>query len=65
MPEGVNYVYLGTFTYSIKDEFFNISDIAKSDEFDDASAAVLKAFGKDAQLPRANLLSLDPETEKK
>jgi hypothetical protein len=65
VPEGVNYVYLGTFTYSVKDEFFMISDIAHSDEFDDAAVAVTKAFGKDAALTRVNLLSLDDPAAKK
>jgi hypothetical protein len=65
VPEGVNYIYLGTFTYSIKDEYFTISDIAKSDEFDAAAEAVAKAYGKDAQLTRANLLALDPADAKK
>jgi hypothetical protein len=65
VPEGVNYVYLGTFTYSVKDEFFTISDISKSDEFDAAAVAVAKAYGKEAQLTRANLLALDDPTKKK
>jgi hypothetical protein len=65
VPEGVNYVYLGTFTYSVKDEFFMISDIAHSDEFDDAAVAVTKAFGKDAELTRVNLLPLDDPAGKK
>jgi hypothetical protein len=65
VPEGVNYVYLGTFTYSVKDEFFNVSDISRSDEFDAAAIAVEKAFGKDAQLTRANLLALEDPTKKK
>ena len=64
VPEGVNYIYLGTFTYSIKDEFFTISDVAKSDEFDAAAVAVAKAYGKEAQLTRANLISLEPKDKK-
>jgi hypothetical protein len=65
VPEGVNYVYLGTFTYSLKDEFFTISGADKSDEFDAAAEAVAKAYGKEAQLTRANLLALDRPEEKK
>jgi hypothetical protein len=65
VPEGVNYIYLGTFTYSLKNEFFMISDIAKSDEFDAAAEMVAKTYGKEAQLTRANLIALDPAEAKK
>jgi hypothetical protein len=65
VPEGSNYVYLGTFTYSIKDEYFSIGDISLSDEFDAATVAVAKAYGPDAQLVRVNLLSLEDPAPKK
>lgn len=66
VPEGANYVYLGTFTYSLKDEFFNIADISKSDDFDSALAATQKAYGDGAELVRANLLDLaEPGPKKK
>jgi hypothetical protein len=65
VPEGVNYVYLGTFTYTLKNEFFDVSGIARSDEFDAAAAAVAKTYGPDAQLVRVNLLELEDPTKKK
>jgi hypothetical protein len=65
VPEGANYVYLGTFTYTLKNEFFEISDISRSDEFDAAAAAVAKAYGPEAQLVRVNLLDLKDPSEKK
>jgi hypothetical protein len=65
VPDGANYVYLGTFTYSVKDEFFTVSDISRSDEFDAAAVAVAKEFGDKAQLVRVNLLDLEDPSKKK
>jgi hypothetical protein len=64
VPAGVNYIYLGTFTYTMKDEFFNISEISNSDEFDAAVVMVKKTFGDGANLVRVNLLDLSKEKEK-
>lgn len=58
VPEGANYVYLGTFSYSLKDEYFRIGGASKSDEFDAAAVALAKEYGEGAQLVRANLLDL-------
>jgi hypothetical protein len=66
VPEGANYVYLGTFSYSLANEFFNIASISKSDEFDAALVATQKAYGDGAELVRANLLDLSaPGADKK
>jgi hypothetical protein len=58
VPEGVNYVYLGTFTYQIENEYFDIKDISLSDEFDGAKDYVAKTFGAGAELSRVNLQKL-------
>jgi len=59
VPEGVNYVYLGTITCTLANEYFDIADISMSDEFDGAQAYVAKTFGAQAQLVRVNLLAVD------
>jgi len=59
IPEGVNYVYLGTIACTMANEYFEISDISISDEFDGAQAYVAKTFGAQAQLVRVNLLAVD------
>lgn len=65
IPEGANYVYVGTFTYTIADEYFRISDITLSDEYDGAQAQVAKVYGESARLLRVNLIKFDPEQDKK
>jgi len=65
VPEGANYVYVGTFTYTIADEYFRISDITLSDEYDGAHAQVAKVYGESARLLRVNLIKLDPDQDKK
>lgn len=59
VPEGANYVYLGSFTYTIADEYFRVSDITLSDEYDGAQAKVAKIYGESARLVRVNLIKLD------
>jgi hypothetical protein len=62
LPEGVNYVYLGTFALKMRDEYFNISSISQIDEYDAAVKAVQDDFGTEANLVRVNLL--EPEEKK-
>lgn len=59
VPEGANYVYVGTFTYTLADEYFRIADITLSDEYDGAQAQVAKVYGESARLLRVNLIKLD------
>jgi hypothetical protein len=61
IPEGANYVYLGSFNYAMKDDFFNFGSITQLDEYDAAVKAVSDKFGKVAELVRVNLLSLEEE----
>lgn len=55
VPEGVNYVYLGTFTYTFENEYFTIAGVGLTDEFDAAKTHVAETFGEGAQLVRVNL----------
>ncbi|MDA8424619.1 MAG: hypothetical protein M0Z80_00650 [Treponema sp.] len=59
VPQGVNYVYLGTITCTLADEYFDIAHLARSDEFDGAQAYLNQVFGPRAQLVRVNLQELD------
>jgi hypothetical protein len=58
IPEGTNYVYLGTFILKTKDEYFNVSEISQVDEYDAAVKAVERDYGPSAQLVRVNLLDI-------
>jgi hypothetical protein len=58
IPEGANYIYLGTFVVKTKDEYFNISEISRIDEYDAAAKVIENNYGKDAKLVRVNLLEL-------
>jgi hypothetical protein len=65
VPEGVNYVYLGTFGYEMENEYFDIKSISLSDEFDGARDYVAKTFGAGAELSRVNLQKLEEAKETK
>lgn len=58
IPEGVNYVYLGTITFSRSGDYFKIGDFVLTDEFDIAKAWVTKSYSPDASLVRVNLQNL-------
>ncbi len=55
VPEGVNYVYLGTFSYKVRGFNFDVVDMKLLDEFDAASAFVAEKYGKEAKLMRVPL----------
>ncbi len=55
VPEGVNYVYLGTFAYKVRGLNFDVVDMKLLDEFDAASAFVAEKYGKDAKTMRVPL----------
>lgn len=65
VPEGVNYVYLGTFSYQMENEYFDIKGISLSDEYDGAKDYVAKTFGSAAGLNRVKLQKLEEEKETK
>lgn len=59
VPEGVNYVYLGSFNYELANEYFDIKSISKDDEFDGAQAALAATYGPEARLVRVNLKEIE------
>lgn len=61
VPEGVNYLYLGTFTYNLKNEYFEIDmdNSGVKDEFDSAQSFISEFFGDDVELRRAPLKPID------
>jgi hypothetical protein len=63
IPEGANYVYIGSLDYVTKDEFLEIQSINRRDEYDLARDFVHKNYSVDAQLVRVNLLDLDKDKE--
>ncbi len=63
VPEGVNYVYLGTFTYKVRGLNFEVIDMKLIDEFDAASAFVAEKYGKDAKLMRVPLGPIEEVAE--
>lgn len=52
IPEGVNYVYLGTFDYEMEGIQYDIKSITLIDEFEKASAFIREKYGEDAELVR-------------
>ncbi len=57
IPPKTNYVYLGTMSYSITDEYFSI-DMGKSgvrDQFDEAVQLIKKRYGDNTRLERVQL----------
>ncbi len=63
VPEGANYVYIGTLTYEVKGIQYDVVGVKKSDEFDEAAAAVKERYGDAATLVRVPLV--EPEPAKK
>lgn len=59
VPEGVQYVYLGTFVFRYTDEFFTPQSFERIDEFDAALVELKAAYGPSVDLIRATLR--DPE----
>ncbi len=57
VPEGINYVYLGTFEYSWDDSSFDVDGIQLLDEFEDAQAFITETYGSGATLVRVPLRS--------
>ncbi len=52
IPEGAKYVYLGTIKYTFSNEYFEIDDISRADDFDEEAATLKKKFGDKAELVR-------------
>ncbi|MBN1519841.1 MAG: hypothetical protein JW923_07110 [Spirochaetales bacterium] len=61
VPEGVQYVYLGTFIFRYSDEFFTPESFERLDEFDLVVEELQAAFGPDVNVARAKLI--EPEED--
>lgn len=61
VPSDVQYVYIGDFTCKCSKPFYDITDVKRTDNFDAAARAVKEVYGKDAELERVPLISLDKE----
>lgn len=61
VPDDVRYVYIGDFTCKCSKPFYDITDVKRTDNFDAAAKAVREVYGKDAELERVPLISLDKE----
>ena len=61
VPDDVRYVYIGDFTCKCSKPFYDITDVKRVDNFDAAAKAVKEVYGKDAELERVPLISLDKE----
>ena len=61
VPDDVRYVYIGDFTCKCSKPFYDITDVKRTDNFDAAAKAVKAVYGKDAELERVPLISLDKE----
>ncbi len=55
VPEGENYVYLGTFVCSWEGDQFEIKNIERIDEYEQAQQIVQRRYGSDARLLRVPL----------
>jgi hypothetical protein len=61
VPEGENYIYVGTFVYEREGFQFKLKNVSRIDEFDDAQAIVKERYGNDARLIRVPLRKQDKE----
>ena len=61
LPEGSNYVYIGSLEYVSEGEFLELKTVNLRDEFDDALAFVRRTYGEDAKLVRVNLIAEEEE----
>jgi len=61
VPDDVRYVYIGDFTCKCSKPFYDIIDVKRTDNFDAAAKMVKEVYGKDAELERVPLVSLDKE----
>ncbi|AIW88624.1 hypothetical protein JO41_01465 [Treponema sp. OMZ 838] len=61
VPDDVRYVYIGDFTCKCSRPFYDITDVKRTDNFDAAAKAVKEVYGKDAELERVPLISLNKE----
>ena len=61
VPSDVQYVYIGDFTCKCSKPFYDITDVKRTDNFDAAARAVKEVYGKDAELERVPLISLNQE----
>mgnify|MGYP000982125558 CR=1 FL=1 len=61
VPDDVRYVYIGDFTCKCSKPFYDITDVKRTDNFDAAAKAVKEVYGKDAELERVPLISLNQE----
>lgn len=52
IPEGANYVYLGSFDYELEDIHYNVKSVTVIDEYEKAQAFVKEKYGEDAELVR-------------
>ena len=55
VPEGENYIYVGTFVYEREGFQFKLNNISRLDEFDEAQAIVSERYGSGARLIRVPL----------
>lgn len=58
VPDGVNYVYLGTFEWSWTGVQFELTGVKKIDEFDAAQKVVRERYSPGAQLSRVPLIEI-------
>ena len=65
VPEGVNYIYIGSFTYNWTGFLFDIKNVKKADEYDDAVKFVAQKYGSSAKLERVPLREMQKEDKKK
>jgi hypothetical protein len=53
IPEGAQYVYIGSLVYELDPKTFQVKSLKILDEYESAQAAVKKLVGKDVELVRA------------
>ena len=61
MPDDVRFVYLGDFLCKCRLPFYDIIDVERIDNFDEAADAVEEVYGGDAELVRLPLRSINNE----
>lgn len=65
VPEGVNYVYIGSFEYECKGFGLEITGVKSTDEYDKAAEFVRAKYGQNASLARVPLRQISEEDRKK
>lgn len=59
IPEGVTFVYMGSFSYDLDPISFASGEFTLMDEYDDACAFIAEMYGDDARLVRVPLAAME------